>query len=91
AFTDTERADFTGQDVRFTMRGDTLYAIIMAWPGAHARINALGSASGHMAQIRSVELIGYDAPVTWRQQAEALVVDMPAAPIGNYAVVLRIR
>jgi len=91
AFTDTERADFTGQDIRFTRRGDTLYAIIMAWPGAQARINALGSASGHMAQIRSIELIGYDASVTWHQHADALVVDMPATPIGNYAVVLRIR
>jgi len=91
AFTDTERADFTGQDIRFTRRGDTLYAIIMAWPGAQARINALGSASGHMAQIRSIELIGYDASATWHQHADALVVDMPATPIGNYAVVLRIR
>jgi alpha-L-fucosidase len=91
AFTDTERADFTGQDIRFTRRGDTLYAIVMAWPGAQARINALGSASGHLAQIRSIELIGYDAAVTWHQHADALVVDMPTTPIGNYAVVLRIR
>jgi alpha-L-fucosidase len=91
AFTDTERADFTGQDIRFTRRGDTLYAIVMAWPGAQARINALGSASGHLAHIRSIELIGYDAAVTWHQHADALVVDMPTTPIGNYAVVLRIR
>jgi alpha-L-fucosidase len=91
AFSDTNRSDFTGQDVRFTTRGDTLYAIVMAWPGPQVRIPALGSASGRRPGITSVELIGHDYAVNWQQQADALVVEMPANQIGNYAVVLRIR
>jgi len=91
AFSDTNRSDFTGQDVRFTTRGDTLYAIVMAWPGPQVRIPALGSASGRHPGITSVELIGNDYAVQWQQQADALVVAMPANPIGKYAVVLRIR
>jgi alpha-L-fucosidase len=33
SFSDTKRAAFTGQDLRFTRRGDdTLYAVALAWP-----------------------------------------------------------
>jgi hypothetical protein len=38
-----------------------------------------------------VELIGYDAPVTWQQKDDALVVDLPARPLGAYPIVVRIR
>jgi alpha-L-fucosidase len=31
-FTDTKRTPFTGQDFRFTTKGDTLYVIGLAWP-----------------------------------------------------------
>ena len=63
----------------------------MAWPGTHARIQSLGNASGRRPGITSVELIGHDYAVNWQQQADALVVDMPAKQIGTYGVVLRIR
>jgi alpha-L-fucosidase len=31
-FTDTKRTEFTSQDFRFTVKGDTLYAICLGWP-----------------------------------------------------------
>ena len=91
AFSDTQRQSFTGQDIRYTRRGDTLYAIVMAWPGAQAVIPALGNQSSHTQVVHSVELIGYDAPVTWQQKDDALVVDLPARPLGAYPIVVRIR
>jgi alpha-L-fucosidase len=91
AFTDTNRADFTGADIRYTCHGDTLYAIVMAWPGAQATLPALKLGNPYRTQITTVELLGYDYPLTWHQTADALVVDMPERPIGQYAVTLRIR
>ena len=32
SFADTKRQPFTPRDVRFTTKGKTLYAILMAWP-----------------------------------------------------------
>src|SRR2546426_10118854 len=32
SFNDTKRKPFTGEDLRFTTKGDTLYAIALAWP-----------------------------------------------------------
>ncbi len=56
AFTDVNRAEFTGQDIRFTTKGDTLYAIALAWPGEQVTIKALGtdapSAIGEITEVR---------------------------------------
>ena len=43
SFTDTKRQPFTGQDIRFTTRGGTLYAIALAWPGEQLTIRSLGN------------------------------------------------
>jgi alpha-L-fucosidase len=34
---------YTGSDIRFTAKGDALYAILMAWPGRTAMITSLDS------------------------------------------------
>ena len=91
AFTDTNRADFTGADIRYTRHGDTLYAIIMAWPGPQAILPALKLDNAYRSHITTIELLGYDYPLAWHQSADALVVDMPERPIGKYAVTLRMR
>lgn len=91
AFTDTDRADFTGADIRYTCHGDTLYAIIMAWPGAQAILPALKQGNAYRTPITHIDMLGYDYPLNWHQTTEALVVDLPAQPIGKYAITLRIR
>ena len=32
SLTDAKKPDFTSQDIRFTTRGETLYATFLAWP-----------------------------------------------------------
>ena len=32
SFTDAKRIEYTGEDFRFTTKGDALYAIALAWP-----------------------------------------------------------
>jgi alpha-L-fucosidase len=92
AFTDTKRAGFTGQDIRFTTKGDTLYATLLAWPGAEAMINALGTAQGRWTRpINSVRLLGYSGDLTWTQDADALRVQLPATPPCEHAFVLRVE
>ena len=33
-FTDAKSKPFTGQDIRYTTKGNTLYAIALDWPGS---------------------------------------------------------
>jgi alpha-L-fucosidase len=92
-FNDTKRAAFTAEDIRFTARGDTLYAIALAWP-ADGRLVVRSLAKGAEnapSEIASVALLGSVDEPTWTRDASALVVQMPARPPGEHAFALRIR
>ncbi len=75
--------------MRFTTKGDTLYAFLMAWPGASASIASL--AAGKVpGSIRKVELLGHGASLEFKQDADALKVALPTERPGDYAYALKI-
>ena len=78
AFTDTKRAAFTAADFRFTTKGNTLYAICLAWPGEGATIQSLaaGSPLANRA-ITGVELLGAPGELAWRAADDGLHIDVP--------------
>lgn len=89
---DKDTKPYTAEDFRFTQKGNTLYAIQMAWPADRkAVIHALGSAQqGKGLNIAAVQLVGSDGKPEWHQTADALEVSLPDSPRGKYAYVLRI-
>lgn len=88
-FNDTKRKKFTGKDIRFTRKGDTIYAIALAWPGQQMNIGTLASNS---KAVRSVELLGHTSPLSFTQTAKGLDVKLPAGlPKDQYAYAFRIR
>lgn len=74
-----QKKPFTAQDIRFTTKGKTLYAIAMGLPTANTMIKALGTKAGNGA-ITSVEIVGSTEKVVWTQQADALLIK----PSKNY-------
>jgi alpha-L-fucosidase len=92
-FADTKRKPFTPEDVRFTTKGDTLYAIGLAWPeDGKATVKALARGSAQFpGEIESVELVGASAPVAWTRDAAGLHVVLPTAHPSDYAFTLRIK
>jgi alpha-L-fucosidase len=91
AFTDTNRAAFTAQDIRFTTKGNDLYAIALAWPGETLTIKSLANGSELApAQIGSVTLLGNDGALAWTRDAEGLKVTMPAEKPCDFAYVVKI-
>ena len=91
-FNDTKRGAFTSQDIRFTTRGETLYAIVLAWPASDSvTIKALSTASGlFQRQIEKVELLGSQEILHWGHDAEGLKVDLPARLPDVHTFALRI-
>ena len=84
---------FTAQDIRFTTKGDILYAIVMAWPSDHAVIiKSLAAGVPLLAgrDITGVSLLGYHGTLDWSQDGQGLQVKMPAQAPCDYAVVLKI-
>ena len=91
SFMDTKRAPFTGEDIRFTTKGDTLYAIALAWPGEKMTIRSLGTAAGLFEQtIDNVSLLGHAGPLTWTRNEQGLLIDLPAHQPGEHAFAVKI-
>ena len=81
-FADTKRVAFTEADIRFTRKGDTLYAIALAWPASGTvRIRTLALGSPQMpGEIGAIELLGAADDVKWTRDGEGVHVRVPSRP-----------
>jgi alpha-L-fucosidase len=86
-FAERNRKDFTAEDIRFTARGNTLYAIALDWPAS----GELTIKSVAQAKVKSVSLLGYSGKLKWRQTAGGLTVTLPAQKTGEHAFTLKIN
>ena len=87
-----EMAKFTEQDIRFTQKGDVLYAICLGWPGSELAVRALGY-NGKLfpGDIQEVSLLGSDENISWEQTGDALLVRFPESKPCKYAYCLKIQ
>jgi alpha-L-fucosidase len=89
-FHDTDTANYTASDFRFTAKGDVLYAIELGWPhGGEAVIHSLSRSVGS-AEVKSVDLLGSNASVAFQQRADGLHVHLPDKAPGEFAYTFRI-
>jgi alpha-L-fucosidase len=87
-FTDTKRAAFTEQDIRFTRKGDTLYAIVLGEPRGEVHVKSLSADAERVAEVRQ---LGASQPITWRQDADGLHITPALVRPGQYAVTFALR
>jgi len=91
-FTDTKRRTFTSHDIRFTTKGNALYAIVLAWPqNGEVTVQSLAS---HLRlyprQIGNVQLLGTKDAVKWSRVKSGLKVKLPEQRPCESACVLKI-
>jgi alpha-L-fucosidase len=92
-FNEGKNKPFTSADVRFTVKGDAVYAFVMGWPAdGKVSIKAMRAGSSHLGKsISRVEQVGRGEPLSFQQTGEALQVTLGGhAPALSYAVVLKI-
>ena len=92
AFHDTATDTYSSQDIRFTTKGQTLYAIALGWPkDGKLTIKSLGtgSAQGDF-KIRNIQLLGSDQKLKWNRDNTGLKLDLPSQKPGEYAFVFKI-
>jgi alpha-L-fucosidase len=78
--------EFTAEDIRFTTKNGAIYAFLMAWPDREAKIRSLGSKSQHApGKISNVELLGAGSKLQWRQEPDALSIQVPGTKPCDYA------
>lgn len=95
-FSEGKQRPYTSADIRFTTKGDTLYAFALGWPADEGKpnvltIRTLARGSSHLQRpIQRVEILGAETPLRFTQTAEALVVTLPSQKLNVYAHVLRL-
>jgi alpha-L-fucosidase len=91
SFHDTDVQPYRPEDIRFTTKGGLLYAIELAWPATgELLIHSLATGVGQ-EKVRSVELLGQDAKLSFHQDSDGLHLQVPGAAAGKYAFAYRIQ
>jgi alpha-L-fucosidase len=80
-----------GQNIRFTVKGDTLYAIILdEWPGEQAIVTSLAVGQAPEGKITRVSMLGNGGSLQFTQDADGLKVKLPTTAPCKYAYTLKI-
>jgi alpha-L-fucosidase len=74
-------------DVRFTTKGDALYAYLLGVPTGPVTIRSLATGAPFAQPIGTVSMLGSDAAVQWQQTDAGLVLQPPGAVPNGEAVI----
>jgi alpha-L-fucosidase len=86
AFSDNEESLYTVQDIRFTTKGDKLYAISLAWTDSDVVIRSIGDDK----KVAGIRMLGSDETISWDQSSEGLRVTFPEKMPTDFAHALEI-
>lgn len=84
----TSMNEMTDKDIRFTTRGDVIYAFTGDMPQDEVIIKSLNSVS--YRSFHTVEMLGIDEPLEFIQDSEALKILMPDTFPCDYSVCLKL-
>lgn len=83
---------FNAKDIRFTVKGDNLYAICLGKPDGDLKIRALNSAfKVRQGDIRSVTHLGSGKKVDFIHNKEALTLKLDGIPLDDIANAFKIE
>jgi alpha-L-fucosidase len=78
-------------NVRFTTKGDALYAFYIGWPNKPLSIHALAKGSPLVAgEVADVRLLGHDGKLTFSRTEEGLSITVPDKKPCDHAVCFKI-
>jgi len=92
-FNENVKRPYTAEDIRFTTKGDALYAIVLASPAdGKVTVRTLAAGSSHYPkEVGRVELLGSPGALAFSRNPDGLVVTLPAGKPGDLAFALKIR
>ncbi len=87
------QSGYTAKDIRYTRKGNTVYAIVLGWPGENKQLTMtifakIGKAGN--IKVKRVSMLGTNQKIKWRRTDGGLVVTTPSKKIDNMAVVFKL-
>ncbi|MDR2534074.1 MAG: alpha-L-fucosidase [Tannerellaceae bacterium] len=90
SFTDNAATEYSARDIRFTSKGNTLYAIVLSCKEPQTIVRSLTPENIGSAKIQSVRLLGSDDNIEWELTPDGLKVKFPDKMPCSYACSIRI-
>jgi alpha-L-fucosidase len=85
---------YSAKDIRYTTKGDIVYAILLGWPGSNKEVLleafAPEAVPGSL-DIKSVDLLGWNDNLLWEATGAGLKVLLPENAPDEMAAVLKIK
>lgn len=78
------------KDIRFNQKGNILYATVLGVPSEDVIIKSLGKNKGN-AVIKSIRMLGSKEKISWKQNADSLIISKPKTIPNDIAVVFCIQ
>jgi len=91
-----DKITYTAQDVRYTRKGTTIYAIILGWPGEHQDITLASftekALSGEVpVVVTAFSVLGTTEKLAYTQDASGLHFKSPGRKVNDMAFVIKIE
>jgi len=90
-----DRISYTPQDIRYTKKGDTIYAIVLGWPGNNASITLKSFSNNvlenNIPKVKRISILGYYSEMTFTQDTEGLHFTTPNKKIDDKAFVIKLE
>ena len=82
----------SAEDIRFTRKGNDLYAIVLGWPeDGEVTIKSLGTGTRvSTGGIASLSLLGSDKELKWSRNIMGLTIRLPEKPPCKYAYAFKV-
>lgn len=85
---------YSAKDVRYSTKGNVIYATILGWPGNNTSVLFESFAVNNWKDaktINKVSLLGYSGEIPYELSDKGLKVTLPGAPVNEMAVVFKIE
>ena len=94
-FNEDNKLRYAGEDIRFTVKGNALYATALAWPGKKMLIRSLAPKFNwpglYPSEILSVTMLGDGKNLKWEMTKEGLSIETPETKPCDCAYVVKIE
>ncbi len=89
---DTDRQEYTAEDIRYTTHDGALYAIALGWPaGGELRLHSLYRGNPYLSgEVCSVRLLGTEGDLQWTLEDDGLHIKLPGTKPDELAFTFRI-
>jgi alpha-L-fucosidase len=87
SFRERDQAADTAEDIRFTVKGNALYATCLGWPGSEYTIQSLALGGRLTEDITNVTMLGVETPRS--RDERGLTIHTPAERLCKHAYVLK--